>query len=140
MTTADIENFNTSIEAERSSYWPNSPPVISSRPSSPIVSRTTASSIDTEQGDYMLVESPDNRSRYITSHRTPQASFSQPPRSSDFERCEALLIKQGKRIHALYELQKATNEKITWIQNELKKQSDRRKNIDLSEKVFGVSE
>jgi hypothetical protein len=51
---------------------------------------------------------------------------------------EAVLVKQGKQLRALYELQKSTNEKVTWIQNQIKKQNNN-KNIDLSPKVFSVS-
>ena len=54
--------------------------------------------------------------------------------------CETMLIKQGKQIHALYELQKSTHEKLTWIQNQIKAQNKKKENIDLSEKVFNVSD
>jgi hypothetical protein len=47
-----------------------------------------------------------------------------------------MLIKQGRQIRALYELQKSTLEKVTSIQNQLKKTN---KNIELSSKVFAVS-
>jgi hypothetical protein len=47
------------------------------------------------------------------------------------EKCEKkidgigeLLKKQSKQIRALYELQKSTNEKTTWIQNQLKQQTN----------------
>ena len=49
---------------------------------------------------------------------------------------EAMLVKQGRQIRALYELQKSTFEKVTSIQNQLKKTN---KNIELSSKVFSVS-
>jgi hypothetical protein len=51
---------------------------------------------------------------------------------------ENLLIKQGKQIRALYELQKKTFEKVTWVQNQIKKQNNTNK-LDLSPKVFNVS-
>ena len=47
-----------------------------------------------------------------------------------------MLVKQGRQIRALYELQKATFDKVTLIQNQLKKTN---KNIELSSKVLAVS-
>ena len=47
-----------------------------------------------------------------------------------------MLVKQGRQIRALYELQKSTFEKVTSIQSQLKKTN---KNIELSSKVFSVS-
>src|SRR2546423_5959372 len=49
---------------------------------------------------------------------------------------EAMLVKQGRQIRALYKLQKSTFEKVTSIQSQLKKTN---KNIELSSKVFSVS-
>ena len=49
-----------------------------------------------------------------------------------------MLIKQGKQIRALYELQKTAYEKITWVQGEIKKQNEINK-TDLNQKVFSVS-
>jgi hypothetical protein len=49
-----------------------------------------------------------------------------------------MLIKQGKQIRALYELQKTTFEKVSLIQNQIKKQNSD-KNTELSPKVFSVS-
>ena len=46
-----------------------------------------------------------------------------------------MLIKQGKQIRALYELQKETLEKVSYIQQQTKKLN----NVDLSHKVFSVS-
>jgi len=54
----------------------------------------------------------------------------------DSTRIEAMLVKQDRQIRALYELQKSTFEKVTSIQNQLKKTN---KNIELSSKVFSVS-
>ena len=54
----------------------------------------------------------------------------------DSTRIEAMLVKQGRQIRALYELQKSTFEKVTSIQSQLKKTN---KNIELSSKVFSVS-
>jgi hypothetical protein len=54
----------------------------------------------------------------------------------DTKSIEAMLVKQGRQIRALYELQKSTLEKVTSIQNQLKKTN---KNIELSSKVFAVS-
>ena len=96
--------------------------------------------IDIEQNDYTLTDSLKNWSKYITSYHIFQAPLNQPPRDSDFEKnCESMLVKQGKQIRALYELQKVTIEKTTWIQNEIKKLSDKKKNVDLSKKVFSIS-
>jgi hypothetical protein len=53
---------------------------------------------------------------------------------------ENLLVKQGKQIRALYEIQKQTFEKVTWIQKQIKKQNnDNNHKTDLSPKVFNVS-
>jgi len=52
---------------------------------------------------------------------------------------EAMVVKQGKQIRALYELQKSTHETVIWIRNQIKIQNEKKKKIDLSEKVFGVS-
>ena len=54
----------------------------------------------------------------------------------DTKSIEAMLVKQGRQIRALYELQKSTFEKVTSIQSQLKKNN---KNIELSSKVFSVS-
>ena len=54
----------------------------------------------------------------------------------DSTRIEAMLVKQDRQIHALYELQKSTFGKVTSIQSQLKKTN---KNIELSSKVFSVS-
>jgi hypothetical protein len=51
---------------------------------------------------------------------------------------ESMLVKQGKQIRALYELQKKTLEKVELIQNQIKNLTGD-KNTDLSSKVFGVS-
>ena len=51
---------------------------------------------------------------------------------------QKILIKQGKQIRALYELQKSTNERITWIVNQVKQQNSDKDN-DLNPKVFMVS-
>ena len=50
-----------------------------------------------------------------------------------------MLIKQGRQIQALYKLHKETLEKVGWIQNQIKLQNEKKKKIDLSEKVFNVS-
>jgi hypothetical protein len=49
-----------------------------------------------------------------------------------------MMIKQGKQIKALYELLKAMDGKMDWIQNNLKKH-DSESNIELSAKIFAVS-
>ena len=62
------------------------------------------------------------------------APSSKPTRNT--KSIEAMLVKQGRQIRALYELQKSTFEKVTSIQSQLKKTN---KNIELSSKVFSVS-
>ena len=62
-----------------------------------------------------------------TSQETPDAQ----------KRLETILIKQGKQIHALYQLQKSTNDKVMWIQEQMKKQNEVK--TDLSVKVFSIS-
>jgi hypothetical protein len=49
-----------------------------------------------------------------------------------------MIIKQGKQIRALYELQKKTNEKLVSIDSQVKKQN-KKNDTDLSPKVFNVS-
>ena len=49
-----------------------------------------------------------------------------------------VLVKQGKQIRALYDILKGMNEKLLWIQGQIKKQN-KDKDIDLSPKVFSVS-
>ena len=56
-----------------------------------------------------------------------------------FEENQRILIKQGKQIRAVYELQKATNKKVTWIQKEMEKNTDNKQFVDLNPKVFSVS-
>jgi hypothetical protein len=51
---------------------------------------------------------------------------------------ESMLIKQGKQLRVLYELHKLTNEKLSWIQGQMKKQI-KIQDTELSQKVFGVS-
>jgi hypothetical protein len=49
-----------------------------------------------------------------------------------------MLIKQGKQIRALYELQKTTFKKVESIQDQIKKLVSN-KNTELSGKIFSVS-
>lgn len=56
-----------------------------------------------------------------------------------FEENQRILIKQGKQIRAVYELQKATNKKVTWIQKEMEKNTNDKQFVDLNPKVFSVS-
>jgi hypothetical protein len=51
---------------------------------------------------------------------------------------ETMLIKQGKQIRALYELQKATFERVSSIQNQLKKLTSD-DDTKLNSKAFSVS-
>ncbi|GBB90346.1 hypothetical protein RclHR1_17280004 [Rhizophagus clarus] len=60
----------------------------------------------------------------------------QPPKSR--KSCEDMLIKQGRQIQTLYELHKETLEKVRWIQNQIKLQNEKKKKIDLSEKIFNL--
>lgn len=54
------------------------------------------------------------------------------------KQCEPMLVKQGKQIRALYELQKNTHKKIIWTQDQIKNQN-KKNTTDLSTKVFSVS-
>jgi hypothetical protein len=74
-----------------------------------------------------------------TSLISPLESETIVSRSRTRTNVESILVKQGKQIRALYELQKATHEKLIWIQNQIKTQNEKKKKTDLSEKVFGVS-
>ena len=67
------------------------------------------------------------------SHRFDEHPPPPPP-----SRVEDLLVKQGKQIRALYELQKIAYEKLTSVSNQIKKLSNS-KNTELSRKVFSVS-
>ena len=67
-----------------------------------------------------------------------QADDHVPPPPSKTHNIEAMLIKQGKQIRALYELQKLTFEKVTIVQTQVKKFTST-KNTDLNQKVFNVS-
>ena len=60
-----------------------------------------------------------------------------PPPSRNIEGIEKMLVKQGKQIRALYELQKSTFDRISTIQNQMKKLTS--KAVELSPKVFSVS-
>jgi len=71
-----------------------------------------------------------------TAEETPEINV-QPPKSR--KSCEDMLIKQGRQIRVLYKLHKETPEKVRWIQNQIKLQNEKKKKIDLSEKVFNVS-
>jgi hypothetical protein len=66
--------------------------------------------------------------------RTSSTDDRAPPLSNNIE---AMLVKQGKQIRALYELQKTTFDKISTIQSQMKKLTS--KNTELSPKVFNVS-
>jgi len=74
----------------------------------------------------------------VTPFVEQQINYELNPIKTAVKQFESILVKQGKQIRALYELQKSTNEKVTWIQNQFNKQ-DEGKNNDLSPKVFGVS-
>jgi ribosomal protein S4E len=56
-----------------------------------------------------------------------------------FEENQKILIKQGKQIRAVYELQKVTNKRVTLIQNQMEKNTDDKQFVDLNPKVFSVS-
>ena len=55
------------------------------------------------------------------------------------DKIEETLKRQSKRLQALYEIQKSTNAQIKWIQNHLKQQINNNNNVDLTSKVFMVS-
>ena len=62
-----------------------------------------------------------------TSLISPLESETIVSRSRTRTNIEAILVKQGKQIRALYELQKATHEKLIWIQNQIKTQNEKKK-------------
>ena len=114
-------------------------------------SRATTPGVETdvlaEFGDIAIRgTSVDDHSPVRSRHSTPAieeniediAPSSKPTgtKRRDSTRIEAMLVKQGRQIRALYELQKSTFEKVTSIQSQLKKTN---KNIELSSKVFSVS-
>jgi hypothetical protein len=71
-------------------------------------------------------------------HSTPMVRRVSSDDRSTLNNIEALLIKQGKQIRALYEMQKSSLEKISSLQTQVKKLSSD-KNNELSSKVFNVS-
>ena len=86
--------------------------------------------IDEEQDIDDLFEKRFKTKRYASSEKCEKK----------IDGIEELLKKQSKQIRTLYELQKSTNEKITWIQNQLKQQTNNNNNdIDLNSKVFIVN-
>lgn len=85
--------------------------------------------IDEEQGIDDLFEK-----RFKTKHYASSEKW-----KKKIDGIEELLKKQSKQIRALYELQKSINEKTTWIQNQLKQQTNNNNDIDLNSKVFMVN-
>jgi hypothetical protein len=57
---------------------------------------------------------------------------------SQGKQIQAILVKQGKQLRALYEMQKSTIEQVAWIVNQVKQQNNK-DSIDLTPKVFMVS-
>ena len=96
-----------------------------SRAATPIVSETESPIIVPETETPIRPEQQTVRRN--TSQETPDAE----------KRLENILIKQGRQIRALYQLQKSTNDGVTWIQEQMKKQNEGK--TDLSAKVFSVS-
>jgi hypothetical protein len=76
-------------------------------------------------------------SHNITSPTSPIASSHKRSKPSANTNIEGMLVKQGKQIRALYEMQKNILEKVSWIQNQIKKSNS--KSSSLSLKVFSVS-
>jgi hypothetical protein len=121
----------------------------SSRSHTPINMSPTA--MQQSQRSTPSVEIPPNRvlsdDRLISSTAMQQSQRSTPSVEIPSHRAlsddrltniEAILIKQGKQNRAIYELQKMTWEKVSSLQNQIKKiKSD--KSDELSQKVFNVS-
>lgn len=78
----------------------------------------------------LMTEAEDHDSRDSQQHNPQQ-------HSNENKKMLEMMVKQGKQIRALYELLKTTNEKVSWIQNEVKKQDTGSNN--LSTKIFSVS-
>jgi hypothetical protein len=74
----------------------------------------------------------------ITDTQQRPQPFTSTSALSLFHNIETMLIKQGKQIRALYELQKATFERVSSIQNQLKKLTSD-DDTELNSKVFSVS-
>lgn len=72
----------------------------------------------------------------MSTYTSTPARAPPPPRTNT--NIEAMLVKQGRQIRALYDLQKSTFEKVSSIQTQVKKLATSKSN-DLSAKVFGVS-
>ena len=83
-------------------------------------------------GEPPIVETAQSR------HSTPMVSRVSSDDRGPLNNIEAMLIKQGKQIRVLYELQKTSLEKISCLQTQVKKLSSE-KNNELSLKVFSVS-
>ena len=79
------------------------------------------------------------RSRYFEAEITASTSTVKQRTSSNnnLSRIEEILVKQGRQIRVLYDLQKSTLDKISTVQNQMKKLTSI--NAELSSKVFNVS-
>jgi hypothetical protein len=94
---------------------------------SPVRSRRSTPVIEANIEEIVSSTTGKGKQRVLSDERT----------SRNTKSLEAMLIKQGRQIRALYELQKSTFEKVTSIQKQLKNSN---KSIELSSKVFGVSD
>ena len=129
------------------------PEIITSRPHTPITSPIPTERQRSRRST-PIVELPIAEPAQ-SQHSTPivEPSIAEPAQSqhstsivrrisfdnrSPFNNIEAMLIKQGKQIRILYELQKTSIEKISWLQTQVKKLNSDKDN-ELSSKVFNVS-
>ena len=103
-----------------------------SRHSTPIVEPINISPISAQRTRH--VETEFSAFTSTGKQRMSSTDDRAPPLSHNIE---AILVKQSKQIRALYELQKATFEKLSTFQNQMRKLTS--KMTELSQKVFSVS-
>ena len=114
---------------------PRSRPIGVQSPATPIEQDYESDPLPPDDRQNLPPHSPDPLERNPPDERQ---NLSPHPLPNTNVKLEELLVKQGKQICALYQMQKSTNEKLVWLQNHFKKQ-DENKNNDLSQKVFSVS-
>jgi hypothetical protein len=115
--------------------------IVRSRPTTPSMMSPTAISPTSSPSRHStpaleanIISSSPTRTRHVASIDDERAP---PPPQSNIREIEAMLVKQGRQIRTLYELQKSTFEKVSSIDTQVKKLAI--KSTDLSPKVFAVS-
>jgi hypothetical protein len=124
------------IQSRRSTPVIGSSGPIRSQRSTPVTSDVSPTGQRTRRSTPIIGNiSPIGTQRTSTGKQKMYGTDTSAPQPSN--NIESILVKQGKQIRALYELQKATFEKVSTIQKEMKKLTN--KNVELSSKVLNVS-